>query len=283
MLTLQQSFYHLSGQLAPLYDEREAIAIAHEYLNHLTGLDRTGRLLHKDHPLTDEQGVAFENDCVRLQSGIPLQYVTNSAWFMGREFYVDERVLIPRPETEELVDRVVKECSGKSNSIRILDMGTGSGCIAISLASRLSHNHVVAIDKSQGALEVAQKNARELKIEFVELDFLDERTWDQLPMFDLVVSNPPYIPLRKSAEMHSNVKDYEPGMALFVANDDPLVFYRAIANFCKTHLSPQGAIFCELEESMATACREMFVEMGYANAIVHKDMHGNNRIIQITT
>ncbi len=280
MYTMQQAYYHLSRSLTGVYDEREASAIAHEYMGHLTGLDRTSRLIHKDQPLTSEQQVVFEAAVASLVRAVPLQYVTHSAWFMGREFFVDERVLIPRPETEELVNRVVAFCAPLTGPLSILDMGTGSGCIAVSLSARVRGAGIVAVDKSRGALEVAQKNAAGLAIRFLEVDFLDDAQRDTLPVFDVIVSNPPYIPVCKREEMHTNVKDHEPALALFVANDNPLLFYRAIAEFGKTHLAPGGAIFCELEQSMATQCLEMFKAMGYPHAQVHKDMHGNDRMLE---
>ena len=280
MRTFQQAFYQLSDRLEPLYDKRESAAIAHEYLGFLTGLDRTSRLLKKDALLTSEQESQFEVAATQLSTGMPLQYVTQIAWFLGMEFYVDERVLIPRPETEELVLLVESWCGKGAAPKRVLDIGTGSGCIAVSLGRRLPENTILAIDKSPGALEVARKNAGSTPVTFERCDFLDAASRTGLGVFDAIVSNPPYIPQSKATAMHTNVKDFEPGMALFVPNEDPMVFYRAMTDFCNDHLAPGGRVFCEVESSLADDCRRLFTESGYETVTIHKDMHSNDRMLE---
>jgi release factor glutamine methyltransferase len=277
------AFYELKNKLSSLYDEREAAAIAHEVLYFVTGLDKTARLMRKDTSFTDQQQAQYDLAADQLLTGRPLQYVTHSAWFTNKEFYVDEAVLIPRPETEELVQWILDEIpNSKIPNPGILDIGTGSGCIPISLQLALGCD-ATACDISEAALAVASKNATALgaAVNFVQLDFLDPAEHTKLGHYDVIVSNPPYIPLRDSATMHSNVKDHEPHIALFVPDDDALLFYRMIALFGKEHLKTSGYIYCELDSNHAQQCRELFETMGYT-AEIKQDMHGNWRMLRAT-
>jgi release factor glutamine methyltransferase len=217
-----------------------------------------------------------------LLQGKPLQYVTGKAYFMERLFDVNEQVLIPRPETEELVIWILNDYKSSTEPINILDIGTGSGCIPISLKLEMPTAHISSCDISAGALEVAQKNARRLNAEvhFIALDFLDNDAQLSLPLYDIIVSNPPYIPQSEELEMHLNVKGHEPGTALFVPDNDPLLFYRAIAHFGKTHLNDNGVIYCELHRDFAQETKELFIATGYKNVEIKKDMHDNWRMIK---
>jgi release factor glutamine methyltransferase len=263
---------------------REAEAIAHELLQHITGLDRTQRLFQKDTLFTEQQQNDYDTATSALLKGTPLQYVTHSAWFMGREYYVNEHTLIPRPETEELVQWIVDD-NKKKTSLSILDVGTGSGCIPTALKLAMPLAHISACDISSGALEVAKKNATQLnaEVQFYQLDFLDATQWQQLNTCDIIVSNPPYIPQAEKERLHPNVRDFEPGTALFVPNDDALIFYREIAAFGKTHLKAGGSIYCELDADHATETKELFEKAGYRNVDVRKDMHGNWRMLKAET
>jgi len=281
MLSLQQSFYWVRQELAPLYDEREATAIAHELLQHITGLDKTARLIKKDDHLTPVQYVYLSRDLVDLMKGTPLQYVIGQAWFMGRQFVVTPDVLIPRPETEELVQWVVDMYEHRS-SVSILDVGSGSGCIPVMLQLLLPNATIESCDVYDASLGVAAENADLLgtpEIEWHQLDFLDRANWDALGFFDVIVSNPPYIPISEKQHLHANVRDHEPELALFVPDDDPLVFYKAIAQFGMTHLEPGGAVFCETEQSLAQECAQLFNAAGYVAVTIKKDMHGNDRML----
>ena len=282
MLTYSKAFYDLKQNLQPLYDEREATAIAHDLLFHLTGLDKLERLIEKDTLLTEHQHTRFLKATNDLLRGKPLQYVIGSAWFLGKEYGVNEQVLIPRPETEELVQWITDDWASNNTSLDILDIGTGSGCIPISLKSGLPNSNVTSCDISTGALEIARENAQRLDadIKLLHLDFLNAASRNKLPAYDVIVSNPPYIPVTEKEKMHPNVRDYEPGIALFVPADDALLFYRVIAEFGREHLKTNGYIYCELEASHAADTKTMFEGKGYKNVEIRKDMHGNWRMLR---
>ncbi len=308
MLSYSQAFYQLKDRLQPLYDANEAVAITHIFLEYITGLNKSDRLLKKDSLFTERQQEQFDAKSKQLTKGKPVQYVTNSAWFMGREFLVNENVLIPRPETEELVQWVLEDSKSKIQNpsqviadviatqsperLRVLDVGSGSGCIGLSLARLLPNAIVTCADVSKEAVEVLKTNiewvltAKEKKngtdnITIKTLDFLNEAQRNkQLGRYELIVSNPPYIPASEKAKLHKNVTDHEPAIALFVPDNDALVFYRAIAAFGKDHLTGNGYIYCELDAGHAMECKVMFEAEGYKNVEVRKDMHGNLRMLR---
>jgi len=282
MATYHQAFYELKNKLQALYDAREAEAIAHEILFYITGYNKTERLLHKDHAFTEKQQAKFELASFELLKGMPLQYVTGSAWFMGREYFVNESVLIPRPETEELVQWILNDWKSRDEQIKILDIGTGSGCIPISLKLTLIQADVVTCDISGNALEVAEQNAAKLQadIKLMELDFLDTAQHNKLSVYDVIVSNPPYIPFSDKERMHINVTEHEPDIALFVPDGDALVFYCTIAAFGKNHLKSNGYIYCELDSARAERCKALFEDYDYRNVDIRKDMHGNWRMLK---
>jgi release factor glutamine methyltransferase len=279
MYTYAQAFDLLRKQLVPLYDERESAAIAHEVVSHITSLSKVQRLVEKNSLLTAQQQLQFESCAEQLVKGVPLQYVTGTAWFMGKEYAVNNNVLIPRPETEELVQWVINEQRNKTTSI--IDIGTGSGCIPVSLKLALPGADVAACDISEGALAVARQNAARLTadVAFLQLDFLEAGQQNKLGMFGVIVSNPPYIPFSEKERLHTNVRDNEPGIALFVPNDDALVFYRAIAQFGKNHLTQDGKIYCELDAEHAEACKALFEAEGYWDVTLRKDMFDNWRFL----
>lgn len=282
MLTIGRAFYDLKDTLRTLYDDREAAAIAHEMLNYITGLDKSRRLLHKDDTLTSEQQARYNIAKTDLISGKPLQYVTGVAWFLGREFMVNNAVLIPRPETEELVQWMISDFGNKENQ-KILDIGTGSGCMPISLKLALPQADIMACDISLEALDVAKANAERLgaDVKLLQLDFLNEEQREELGAFNIIVSNPPYIPELEQERIHTNVKDHEPHIALFVPDNDPLIFYKAIASFATDHLTAKGYIYCELDAGHAQATKELFVNQGYADVELKEDMHGNLRMLRV--
>lgn len=280
MLTYATAFSDLSGALQSIYDEREAIAITHDILGHITHTTRLQRITEKDTAFSETQQVEYDRIKPLLLKGTPLQYALGKAWFMGKEFTVNEHVLIPRPETEELVawikdDYIGKECS-------VLDIGSGSGCIPVMLDMLLPQAKVASIDVSEGAMQVAKTNAEQLgaDVAFSKLDFLDQSKWPELGLYDIIVSNPPYIPESERETLHANVKDFEPGLALFVPSDDALLFYRNIAEFGLTHLVKGGTIYCELHIDFALATQELFKTMGYSIVEVKEDMHGNLRMLK---
>jgi release factor glutamine methyltransferase len=207
----------------------------------------------------------------------PVQYVLHEAWFGGMKLYVDENVLIPRPETEELVDLIVKD--KKEKEIQILDIGTGSGCIAIALKKHLPLCEVYAIDISSDALTVAEKNnvLNNTKVKFILSDIFEEISWNQFSSFDCIVSNPPYIPSTETKLMSDNVTKFEPHLALFVPDNDPLKFYKAIARFAEKKLSPGGSVFVEVHENFAEEVKKVFSFLG--DVQIKKDMQGKERFV----
>jgi release factor glutamine methyltransferase len=281
MLSYNDAFYGLRNNLQSLYDAQEAAAIAHELMYAVTGLDKLKRLSEKDSLLTDEHQLRYDEMQAALLTGKPLQYVIGESWFMGRKFKVNEHVLIPRPETEELVQWITDDWKNKQ-AISILDIGTGSGCIPVSLKSGLPGATVAACDISEGALDTAKDNARShgADISFIQLNFLHQTKRVELPAYDVIVSNPPYIPVTEQDSLHKNVRDFEPALALFVPGDDALLFYREIALFGETHLKAHGAIYCELHVDHAIATKELFEQAGYASVEIRKDMHGNLRMLK---
>jgi len=282
MLSYNGAFYELLNKLKGLYDDYESAAIAHEVMHHVTGRDKLQRILEKDTSFSAAEQASFELMQAELLRGKPLQYVIGHAWFMGRRYKVNEHVLIPRPETEELVDWIGQDMKDTNNPISIVDIGTGSGCIPISLKLELPNAMVSSCDISSDAIKVAKENALQLQadINVLETDFLDADKRAILGQYDIIVSNPPYIPAGEKEQLHKNVKDFEPSLALFVPNDDALLFYRTIAAFGKEHLNKEGGIYCELHVDYALATKQLFEDMGYKYVELRKDMHGNLRMLK---
>ena len=279
MLSYQDAFFQLKRSLFGIYDVSEATAIAHEVLEHITGLSKLQRLSDKGTLFTKEQQKQFEDAARKLSEGMPLQYITGVQWFLGKPFHVSRQVLIPRPETEELVQWIIDEWKDKNN-VSIFDIGTGSGCIPITLKLKMPNATIMSCDISEEALVVARQNAVHLKadVSFKELDFLNTQNWHQLELFDVIVSNPPYIPLSEKESLDKNVRDHEPATALFVP--DALLFYRQIASFGKAHLQADGSIYCELHRDYAIETKALFEEMNYSSVTLKKDMHGNDRMLK---
>lgn len=216
----------------------------------------------------------------RLQKTEPIQYILNEAWFYDIPFYVNQSVLIPRPETEELVDWIIKDHKEKQD-LSILDIGTGSGCIPVILKRKIPQAEVSSCDISNEALLVAQKNARKHKTEinFIQSDFLNRENWSTFSKSDIIVSNPPYILQQEKRLMHDNVLAHEPHLALFVEDSDPLIFYEAIAEAGTTLLKDQGTIYVEIFEGLGKETQSLFDSKGF-NTILKKDMQGKDRFIK---
>lgn len=262
----------LSGQLTS-YSKEEAENLVFWLLEHHLGVKRSD--LHAAIP--SDFPSALLADFQRLLTGEPIQYILGEAPFYGRSFAVTRDTLIPRNETEELVHLIIKENS--TPGLRVLDLGTGTGCIPISLALELSSPEVYAMDVSAAALEVARQNAATLgaPVEFIEGSLLEKPL--ELPKMDLIVSNPPYVPLRDQAEMHANVVDFEPHLALFVPDEDPLVFYRAIGIWGQQLLKPGGKLYLEIYENLAEELVQLLQSQGYLQVQIHQDLNGKNRMI----
>ncbi len=256
-------FQRLRTELQPLYDAGEAGTIARLYLTGVTGLPYATGLNRKDDALPEAIAARITRDWPHLLAAKPLQYVLGHEQFLGRCFSVNEAVLIPRPETELLVNWAVEEARGGDT---ILDAGTGSGCIAVSVALALPGAKVWALDKSTDALKVARGNAFSLSatVEFLEADLLNQAAWTAIPNLDTIVSNPPYVPAAERASLHPNVREWEPSEALFVPDADPVIFYRALAALGGKKLRTGGRIYCELQRDKAAETAAVFREAGYA-------------------
>jgi release factor glutamine methyltransferase len=219
-----------------------------------------------------------------LLANKPVQYIIGEAWFYNMKLMVNESVLIPRPETEELADAAITWLrSLPSNAIKVLEIGTGSGAIAIALKKHAPVIQLTAMDNSRETLVVAAENARnqQTNIHLIEQDFLDEKAWDAMGSFQLVISNPPYIPLREKAGMDKHVTQYEPHGALFVPDEQPLLFYEKIAEFCTHHLDKNGMVMLETHEDLAKEVSELFVQERYS-VNIKKDLQGKNRMVLAT-
>jgi release factor glutamine methyltransferase len=275
----------LAASLVPLYGEREAAIIADWVMEKLSGKKKLDRMMMRGETLLPEALPAYERYRQELLAHRPVQYVLGESWFAGMKFFVDERVLIPRPETEELVEWVIGGLAGSgAGDQALLDVGTGSGCIAVTLARRVAGLEVCACDNSEGALAVARQNAETLgaAVRFLELNFLDRTTWPRLPALNWLVSNPPYIPAAEGVQMAEHVTGYEPGAALFVPDDDPLVFYRALGEFARQRLEPGGGLYAEIHEDRGPAVRELFIGLGARDVVLRKDLQGKDRMIKAT-
>jgi release factor glutamine methyltransferase len=282
-MTIESAYQELIQQLLSLYENGESAAIADLVIEYLTGINKNERLLRKEKTLSLEQENQLQHFTQQLLEKKPVQYVLQQAWFANMKFFVNESVLIPRPETEELVELIFndyKKIIHSVESFSILDIGTGSGCIPIALKKKIPNAVITAIDISEAAIAIAEKNAvaNEVDIQFLDVDFLDEYDWQSLENYNYIISNPPYITQAESAEMEQHVLSYEPHLALFVADKDPLIFYRKIAAFGITHLKKDGVIFVEINQSLGKETLELFSSFGY-QCILKKDMQGKDRMI----
>ena len=284
-MRIKEAYHQLQQSIQPLYANREASNIADLIMEDITGWDRSRRIIHHDALLSEPQLERYTHCKEELLHGRPTQYVLGHAWFCDMRFQVDEHVLIPRPETEELVMEVKKMYAEippeRDHLFKMVDIGTGSGCIAIALKKYFPNWNVWALDKSNGALAIAKTNAVLLDtvIHFVASDILKEAKTDHLPAFDLIISNPPYIPVEDKQDMDDRVLDHEPHEALFVTNEDPLQFYKAIIAFSDHHLLRGGMLFFETHELFAQEVAALLEENGFENIAVKKDFQEKERIV----
>ena len=272
-MTVRQAIQQIEEAIAQLYDPREATAIARQVVCNRCGYNFSQLVVHYD---DNCQISDFQRIITELAAARPVQYVLGTAEFFDLTFEVAEGVLIPRPETEELVAKVISEAKP---SMRILDIGTGSGAIAVAVAHNVPDAEVVAVDISDIALAIATKNAERngVKVEFVKADALGDMS--HLGQFDIIVSNPPYIPQSDIATMDRNVVEYEPHTALFVADDDALCFYRSIAENGVKMLRDGGGLYFEIYEQFGEQIAAMLEQLGYCDTQVVKDIFGKERMV----
>jgi len=279
---IKQEFVNALAEIYPLEEIQSFFSILSEaYL----GLSRIEIALQPEKVITEENSKKFNEAIIRLKQFEPIQYIIGKTEFYGLFFIVDKSVLIPRPETEELVAWITNETQNKE--ITILDIGTGSGCIAISLAHQLSKAKMNAIDISKDALRIAKQNAltNKVNVNFIEVDVIQFEHSKELQIhkeskFDIIVSNPPYVRASEKELMKANVLRYEPEIALFVEDKDPLLFYRRIAQLSKDYLKPEGTLFFEINEYLGKGMRDMLEVEGFTNIEIKKDIFEKDRMIK---
>ncbi len=271
-------------QLQKIYSLGEATAITEWVFEKMASLKRSDILKNPEKKITPAADKLIQDTLQELLLHKPVQYVLGETWFYRMKFKVNAHVLIPRPETEELVEQLIADRKSKLTDPTILDIGTGSGCIPIAIKKNLPASKLTAVDVSEDALSLAKENAKlhNAHVNFMLLDFLDESTWPSLPLFDIIVSNPPYIPVQEKEKLAKNVTDFEPHLALFVPDKSPLIFYEKIAAFGRDHLLPNGKIYLETHEDYAKETAALF-RTHYQTVMIKKDMYDKERMIIITS
>lgn len=269
-------------ELSPFYDAYEAESFFYLILEEKHKLRQIDLALNHELAFEGNDFIIWDELLKQLKQEVPIQYLLGKTNFYGLDFEVNENVLIPRPETEELVEWIINENASpeKSKKIRILDIGTGSGCIAISLAKNLPNAEVVAIDVSKKAIETAKRNAirNNVEVTFVMLDILKEE--ELRCQFDIIVSNPPYVRNLEKEEIKKNVLDYEPHLALFVEDNDALIFYRKIASLAKKALFEKGKLYFEINQYLGKEMTDLLENMDYKNIELRKDIYDNDRMLK---
>jgi release factor glutamine methyltransferase len=285
-MTFEAAEQSLATALDGLYENREAATIAGMVMEFVTGKSKMDRWLQKNELLSIEDLKRLEKYSKELLTSKPVQYVLGEAWFAGLCLTVNEHTLIPRPETEELVNLCASWAASnkiQDAPLQILEVGTGSGCIAIALQQKMPAAIITAIDISAEAIEVATINAAKYNapIQFKTLDFLNEANWPELGSFDIIISNPPYIADIEKESMAGHVLDFEPHTALFVRDNDPLIFYSALSNFGNTYLNKGGAVFVEINQALGIQTQDVFEQKNYTT-LLKKDLFENDRMIVAT-
>jgi len=277
---MQTAFEKIQSELQGLYPETEIKSFSFLIIGKLTGFSRTEIFVNKNTPFSIEQQHVIESFIEKLKRFVPIQYILGETEFYGLPFYVNESVLIPRPETEELVDWIQKE-NNREADLHILDIGTGSGCIAIALKKEFADATVDAFDISEKALETAQSNAErnKLNVHFATVDILNAPEFTK--KWDIIVSNPPYITENEKSDILPNVLENEPHLALFVPDNDPLLFYRTITLFALKHLQPNGKLYFEINREAGITCVELLKKLGFEYVELKKDISGNDRMVKV--
>ena len=278
---MNETLAYIHDSLKGIYSEQEIRSLSRLLTENCCGVSHHSLFFDKDIQISDSQKQEIEAILTRLKQNEPIQYILGTAYFYDLTFRVNPSVLIPRPETEELVDRIIGR--HHSQASRILDIGTGSGCIAVTLAKHLPDAAVVAADISAEAIATARQNAESNKtpVTFIQTDILKRQAFDEIPgIFDVIVSNPPYVKQGEKVNMEANVLDYEPHLALFVNDNDPLLFYRTIARFGKEKLRKGGSLYFEINAQYGNEVADLLREEGYSSIQILKDIPGKDRMIQ---
>jgi release factor glutamine methyltransferase len=291
MMLLKQYKSHFFDALKNIQYEQEIESFFFILTEYLHNLKRVDVALNPNFELSEAAIEKWNSILTELKQEKPIQYITGEAWFYGLKFEVNENTLIPRPETEELVEWILNSpITQHQTPITILDIGTGSGCIPISLKSNVPQANVSAIDVSEQALEVAKRNAalNKVTINFIQANILEVQDLSKLPssmsnhpsFYNIIVSNPPYVRNLEKQEIKKNVLDYEPHLALFVEDTDALLFYRKIAQLALKNLSPNGLLFFEINQYLGKETVELLESLGFKNIELKKDIYGNDRMVK---
>ena len=266
---------YFRNKLKDEFSSQEIKSLFNICLENVLGLTKTDLILNPDRTVSESELLAVRSLIKGLLEGVPVQYILKETAFFGLNFLVNEHVLIPRPETEELVSIIVKENEGIQS---VLDIGTGSGCIPISIKSKLPDTAIFGLDISKDAILVAEGNSKSLNLEvdFVQDDILKSK-FNPGFEFDLIISNPPYVLESEKREMNENVLNYEPHLALFVEDRDPLLFYEAILLFSQKNLKKGGKVYFEIHEEMGNRIKKLFLDFGFSEIEIIKDFYGKNR------
>lgn len=273
----------IKKQLFPQYTLAEIEHFCQYLFEEFSQITKIDRLLKREVYIPESKIIKYSNAVVKLKAETPIQYIVGKTNFFGLDFLVNKSVLIPRPETEELVEWII-ESTNSSDKPSILDIGTGSGCIAICLGKEISKSQITAVDISKEAIETARKNA---EIHQINIDFqiADALSPESLPKhkFNIIVSNPPYVRQSEKKQMKNNVLGYEPHSALFVDDNDPLIFYREIAKYAFMHLEENGQLFFEINEAFAEDCKDLMTQIGFTEILIKNDLRGKNRMLKCNT
>jgi len=277
--TIKDIRFFLSKELSKIYHEPELSALCTVIIKSVTGYSRFLQLYKTESQVNAEQAERIVNICKELLTGIPLQYVLGETYFYGCIIRVNQSVLIPRPETEELVDLIIRENKGYKNNI--IDFGTGSGCIAIALAMNLKESSVTGIDISGDAIKIARQNAQlnEVSLSFITGDIFNFRL-SSVEKANIIVSNPPYVRHSEKSLMRNNVLDFEPHIALFVPDNNPLMYYKSILNIAEEILLPEGRLYFEINEAFGESMVNLLTEFGYSDIKIINDINNKERIIK---
>ncbi len=266
--------------LSEVYGEAESKQLVHILTEHLFGVTPVRIALKPEKRLSESEILQFHQAVKELLKHKPVQYITGHTTFLDLKLAVNESVLIPRPETEELVQLIVEH--EKNKQVRLIDIGTGSGCIALTLKKNLPKALVAAADISAEALRITVQNAQKhhLEIDLIRMDVLNPDSYAALPVYDVIVSNPPYVTQSDKKLMQKNVLEYEPETALFVEDENPLIFYKAILEFNRLHLANKGRVYFEINEHKGPEVARLLKEYKYTKINIHHDMHGKERLVE---